>query len=167
MQNMNIHTTTHSPKLDVVLCANRTAAKLCFTSLQCSHSFKTIAHDTASSCLTIACGLLDRILVSYQAALEIFCANLEDEKEKEGKEREQDEDERMTTKTTTVELKFGAFSLERSEQVLWAREIVAREAGKIQVTLKELEVKGQAVWSGLLAHLLDRCESVIDQVSGS
>lgn len=167
MQSMNTHTTTHNPKLDDVLCANRTAAKLCLTSLQCSHSFKTVAHDTASSCSTIACGLLDRILVSYQAALEVFCANLDGEREKEGKEREQDEDERMTAQTTTVELRLGSFALERSEQVLWAREIVAREAGKIQVTLKGLEVQGWGIWGVLLAHLLDRCESVIDQVSGS
>ena len=117
--------------------------------------------------MTIACGILDRILVSYQAALEIFCANLEDENEKEGMESGQHEDERMTARTTIVELKFGSFALERSEQVLWAREIVAREAGKIQVTLKELEVEGHGAWSVLLAHLLDRCESVIDQVSGS
>ena len=150
---MNTHTTTQNSKLDVVLYVNRTAAKLCLTSLQCSHSFRIAAHDMTGSCSTIACGLLDRILVSYQAALEVFCANIDDE--------------RMTAQSTPVELRLGSFALERSEHVLWAREIVAREAGKIQVTLKGLEVQGRRIRTVLLAHLLDTCESVIDQVSGS
>ena len=85
MEDMNAYATIHNPKLDVVLCANRTAAKLCLTSLQGSQSSGTIAHDRSSGCSTIACGLLDRILISYQAALEIFCAQLDDEREEGGK----------------------------------------------------------------------------------
>ena len=167
MQNMNSHATAHNPKLDVVLCANRTAAKLCLTSLQCSQSSRTIAHDRSSSCSTIACGLLDRILISYQAALEIFCAQLDDEREKGGEEREDDDDERVITQTTSVEWRLGSFALEASEQVLWARKVVAREAGKIQETLKEIEVQDRSVRSVLLAHLLERYKSVIDRISGS
>ena len=161
---MDTHTITKNPKLDVVLCANRIAAKICLTSLQCSHSIGTVAHDTASSCSSIACGLLDRILVSYQAALGIF---IDSERGNECNERENDENGRTTAQTTTVELRLGSFALERSEQVLWAREIVAREVGKIQVALKGLEVQGRGIWSVLLVHLLDRCARVVDEVSGN
>ena len=167
MQNVNSHATTHNPKLDVVLCANRTAAKLCLTGLRCSQSSRTIAHDRSSSCWTIACGLLDRILISYQAALEHFGAQLDDEREKRGEEGEDDEDERATRQTTSVEWRLGTFALEPSEQVLWARKVVAREAGKIQETLAGFEGQDGSVRSVLLAHLLERYKSVIDQISGS
>ncbi|KAF6241036.1 hypothetical protein HO173_000830 [Letharia columbiana] len=175
MQRMNAHAASCSPKLDVVLCANRTAAENCLTSLQCSNPFRPVSHDSVSSCATIACGLLDRILASYQAALEIFCASLDCERtkgsEEHGDERigehEDDEDERTTAHTTTVQLRFGTFALERSEQVLWARKIVAREAGRIQETLEGFEVEGQGVRSVLRTHLLERCKSVIERVSGS
>ena len=167
MRSMNTCTITYNPKLDVVLCTNRTAAKICLASLQCSHALGNFAHDTADSCLTIACGLLDRILVSYQAALENFCTDSDGEREKEGKEHGHDNDERMTAQTTTVELRFGSFTLERSEQILWAREVVAREAGSILRTLKGLEVRSRGIWTVLLPHLLERYETVIDQVSRS
>ena len=167
MQIMSTYTTTQSPKLDVVLCANRTAAKLCLVSLQCSNPSGTVAPDTASSCSTIACGLLDRILVSYKTALEIFCANLDSERAKNSEEREHDDEGRTAAQATIVEWRLGSFALERSEQILWAREVVARETGKIQVTLKGFEGQGRSFWSGLLAHLLDRCEVVVDQVSSS
>lgn len=173
MQCMNAHTISRSPKLDVVLCANRTAAKHCLTSLQCSHPFNTVSHRGISSCATIACGLLDRLLASYQAAVEIFCAGLDGERqigsEENGDESvgeyENDEHVRTTAHTTTVQLKIGSFALERSEQVLWAREIVAREAGKIQETLKGFEVEGQGARSVLLTHLLERCKIVICEIS--
>lgn len=170
MEDMNSYATTHNPKLDVVLCANRTAAKLCLTSLQCPQSSGTVAHDRSSSCSTIACGLLDRILISYQAALEDFCAQLDDEREEGGKEREDDDDdddERATTRTTSVEWRLGTFALEPSEQILWARKVVAREAGKIQETLERVEVQDRSVRSVLLAHSLERYKSVIDRISAS
>lgn len=167
MQNMSTYTTDPNPKLDAVLCANRTAAKLCLTSLQCSHSFRTVTPETASSYSTIACGLLDRMLVSYQTAFQIFCENTDGEGEKDGGEREHGEDGRRTAPATTVELRLGSFALERSEQILWAREIVAREAGKIQVTLKGLDGQGSGIRSSLLSHLLPRCEGVVNRVSCS
>ena len=175
MQRMNIHTTSRSPKLDAVLSANRTAVKHCLTSLQCSNP-QTISRDNLSSCATIACGLLDRILSSYQAALEVFCASLGGEGEKRlgehgdemigGHEDNEDEEERMAARTTTIQLRIGSFALERSDQVLWAREIVAREAGKVQETLKGFGSEGQGVRSVLLNHLLERCKRVISEVSG-
>ncbi|CAD6594553.1 MAG: hypothetical protein ASARMPREDX12_009541 [Alectoria sarmentosa] len=173
MRCMNAHTISRSPKLDVVLCANRTAAKHCLTSLLCSHPLNTVSHRGVSSCATIACGLLDRILASYQAAVEIFCAGLDGEmqigSEEHGDERigEYDNDEHVwtTARTTTVQLRIGSFALERSEQVRWAREIVAREAEKIQETLKGFEVKGQGARSVLLTHLMERCKIVIGEVS--
>ena len=173
MRCMSAHTISRSPKLDLVLCANRTAAKHCLTSLQCSHPFNTVSHRGVSSCATIACGLLDRILASYQAAVEIFCAGLDGERqigsEEHGDERigDYENEERVWTPahTTTVQLRIGSFALERSEQVLWARAIVAREAGKIQETLKGCEVGGQGARSVLLTHLMERCKSVIGEVS--
>lgn len=173
MRCMNAYTISRSPKLDVVLCANRTAAKHCLTSLQCSHPFNTVSHHGISSCATIGCGLLDRILTSYQAAVEIFCAGLDGERqigsEAHGDERigeyENDEHVCTTAHTTTVQLRIGSFALERSEQVLWAREIVAREAGKIQETLKGFEVEGQGARSVLLTQLMERCKIVIGEVS--
>lgn len=174
MRCMSAHTISRSPKLDVVLCANRTAAKHCLTSLQCPPPFNTVSHDGVSSCATIACGLLDRILASYQTAVEIFCAGLDGERhtgsEEHGDDRigedENDEHEWTTAHTTTVQLRIGSFALERSEQALWAREIVAREAGKIQETLKRFEVEGQGARSVLLTHLMERCKTVISEISG-
>lgn len=176
MQHMNIHTTSRNPKLDAVLSANQTAVKHCLTSLQCSDS-QTISHDYLNSCATIACGLLDRVLSSYQAALEVFCANLDSEGEnrlgEHGEERigehenNEDDEERMTARATTVQLRIGSFALERSDQVLWAREIVAREAGKVQETLKGFGSEGQGARSVLLNHLSERYKRVISEVSGS
>ena len=173
MRCINAHTISRSPKLDVVLCANRTAAKHCLTSLQCSHPSNTVSHRGVSSCTTIACGLLDRILASYQAAVDIFCADLDGERqlgsEEHGDERageyENDEHVSTTAHATTVQLRIGSFVLERSEQVIWARKIVAREAGNIQETLKEFEVEGQGTRSILLTQLMERCKIVIDEVS--
>lgn len=173
MRCVNAHTISRSPKLDVVLCANRTAAEHCLTSLQCSHPFNTVSHRGVSSCATIACGFLDRILASYQAAVEIFCAGLDGERqigsEEHGDERiggyENDEQVWMTVHATTVQLRIGSFALERSEQVLWARAIVAREAGKNQETLRGFEGEGQGARSILLTNLMERCRIVIGEVS--
>ena len=119
--------------------------------------------------MTIACGLLDRILSSYEAALHDFCANLDPQVDNGVEELENEKDGGMAgeNNTATVELRLGSFALERSEQVLWARKIVAREVGRIQETLKGFGMQGQGVQGALLADLLDRCKSVIDQVSGS
>ena len=168
MQLVNSHTTSCSPELDVVLCANRIAVKYCLTSLQCSDPFRKVSHDSVSSCATIASGLLDRILSSYQAAFKVFCAGLDGETGNglglhgDGRvgdrEDEDDENIRMVRRKTTVQLRFGSFAFERSEQVLWAREIVTREAGKIQETLKEVKVQDQGTRSVLLAQLMERCD---------
>ena len=168
MQSMKTHMITRNPKLDVVLCANRTAAKLCLRSLQCSPILRSAAHGTASSCVTIACGLLDQILASYEAALHDFCANLDGEVENGGDELENDKDGGVAAENTaTVELRLGSFALERSEQVLCASKIVAGEVGRIEEALKGFGNQGQGVQGALLANLSDRCKSVMDQISGS
>lgn len=175
MQCLSAHTTSRRPKLDVVLSSNRTAAKHCLTGLQCSHPFTTSSYDGVSGCTVIACGLLDRILASYSTAMVIFCASLAGEEstgleqqdhetigEREGEERES-----LTVDTTTVQVRIGGFALERSEQILWAKKIVVKEAEKVQETVKGFADESQGVQSLLLTHLMERCKAVIVEVSAS
>ena len=105
--------------------------------------------------------------------VESFGAGLDGERqiglEEHGDERiggyENDEQVWTTAHATTVQLRIGSFALERSEQVLWARAIVAREAGKIEETLKGCEGEGPGARSVFLTHLMERCRIVIGEVS--
>ena len=172
MQRINALATRHSPpKLDAVLDANRTAAQQCLTSLQCSRPFATAPQSGVSSCAIIACGLLDRILASYPAAIEAFCASFdgkgpEDHGDKMSAERGHDDGERTSERTKSVQVRIGDFAPEGSEQVLLARRMVAVEAEKIYGVLKGFRsvAAGPHVHSGMLAHLMKRCQEVVAEV---
>ena len=175
MQCLSEHATTRSPKLDIVLSSNRTAAKHCLTALQCSYPFTASSYNGVSGCTIIACGLLDRILASYQTAMVTFCASLAGEESAGSEqqdhetmgEREGDERQNLNLHTTTVQVRIGVFALERDEQILWAKEIVVKEAEKIQRTVKELADECEGVQSALLTHLMEKYKAVIVQVSAS
>ena len=161
MQRVSTHANVCSPALDSVLCANRAASKHCFASLQCPSGS---ASDINISCTTIACGLLDRILASYQAALDSFCACLHGEKEGDKDKDDEDEGDIMA-EPGSIQIRLGAFAMEKSEQVLCAKEIVAREIEKVQETLKGYAEEKDNIRSVLLAHLIKRCVLLIDEIT--
>ena len=161
MQRVSTHANIGSPALDIVLCANRTASKQCFASLQCSGG---TASTMSISCISIACGLLDRILVSYQAALHNFCDTLNARKEIDTNLTEEDE-EGSAAEPDAIQLKLGAFAMEKSEQIRCARGIVAREIEKVLATLKNLTGDSQTIRKVLSAHLMEHCTMLINEMT--
>lgn len=161
MQRVSIHANVGSPALDTVLCANRTASKHCFATLQCSSA---VASTMNISCTSISCGLLDRILISYQAALHNFCACLNDKKEVDSNLYEDDE-EGGAPEQDTIQLKLGAFAMEKSEQIRCARGIVAREIERVRESLKSLRGDNQSIRKILSAHLIEHCTILINEMT--
>ena len=126
MRDIGPHLNTSASALDTVLCANRIAAKHCVASLKCEYGIRS---RTDVSCVAIASGLLDRMLASYQSALDTFCASMEGgDNEDDQRDMEEGEDHRSTVTTTDpVQVKLGNFTVRKNQQVSWARNIVAGE----------------------------------------
>ena len=160
-QHISEYANTNNPALDSVLCANRAAAKHCFTSLHCANSVDSVDNI---SCTTIACGLLDRILVSYKAALNSFSANLE----REGmgtQSQNEDEYEDRAAVAGAVKLRLGKFAIDNSDQELCARKIVAREIVKLRTAVEGNPKKDGHIRSVLLEHVIRQCTSLIDDIT--
>lgn len=164
MQRMISHASMCGPPLDTVLDANRTAARHCIATLECRHG---LSRSSNIDCISIACGLLDRVLSSYQVALESFSANT-GVKEPDEKDclRYSDKDGDAVIDAGTMQLRLGSFAVERSEQIWWAREIVVKEIRKLREVLEGYSRKGQDIRSVLLSHLAKRCTQVIDEIRG-
>ena len=156
-QRISEHASLRKPALDSVLCANRAAAKHCITSLKCASSNNV-------SCATIACGLLDRVLASYLAALGCFSASLEQEGVRT-QSPNGDENEDGAAVTDGVKVRLGTFAIETSEQIPCARGIVAREVEKLRRSVEGCPNEGGTVRSVLLKHLGRRCTSVIESIT--
>lgn len=156
-QRVSGHASLSNAALDSVLCANRVTAKLCITSLNCAYT--TESTDNIS-CTAIACGLLDRVLASYHAALNSFCASLERE-ESDSQSQNEDDSEDRAAMAGGVRVRLGAFAVENSEQVICAREIVVREIERLRATVEGCSNKGGNIRSVLLEHVIKRCTSVI------
>ncbi len=171
MQRINaLATCQPPPKLDAVLATSRSAARQCLASLQCFRPVETASHTGVSSCATIACGLLDRILASYPTALEAFCASLgaEEHRDTIWAERGHDDGERTSERTASVQVRIGSFAPERSEQVLYARRMVVGQVERIHGVLKGFGsvAAGPGFQSVLLELLMERCQEVVAEVSG-
>ena len=162
MQDIDSHVKTSASALDTVLCANRTAAKHCVTSLKCEYGIRS---RTSISCVAIASGLLDRMLASYKSALESYCADLEGgDDEDDQSEMEEDEDHtRPIIMDDPMLVKLGKFTVEKSEQVLWVRNIVAREIAKIQDGVNGCTIDGPNARRTLIEHVSRRCSVMIGE----
>lgn len=161
MQDIDSHVRISASALDTVLCANRTAAKHCVASLKCEYGIRS---GTSISCVAIASGLLDRMLASYQSALETYCADIEGGDEKDNQsEMEEDEDHTRTMTTDDpIQVKLGKFTVEKSERELWVRNIVAREIAKIQDGVNGCTIEGPNPRRVLIEHVSKRCRVMID-----
>ena len=160
MQRISEHANTSDPALDSVLCGNRAAAKHCIGSLHCAYGS---ASTDNVSCTSVACGLLEHILSSYQAALDSFCADLERDKvEDQGGVAEEDEDKIVPS---GLQVRLGAFAVGKGEQVLCAKEIVAREIEKLRFAVEGCIKEGENIRSVLLAHLIQRCAKLVDEIT--
>ena len=160
MQRISEHANASDPALDSVLCANRAAAKHCIASLHCAYGS---ASTDNVSCTAVACGLLGHILTSYKAALDSFCADLERNKmENQGVD---EQDEERTVPSGGLQIRLGAFAVEKGEQVLCTREIVAREIEKLRLALEGCIKESENIRSVLLAHLIQRCASLVDEIT--
>ena len=159
MQQISEHANTSDPPLDRVLCANRAATKHCIATLHCTYGAST----NNVSCTAVACGLVGHVLASYQAALDSFCADLErDRMENQGAD---EEDEGGTVPSGGLQVRLGAFAVEKGEQVLCTREIVAREIEKLRLALEGCTKEGENTRSVLLAHLIQRCANLVDEIT--
>ena len=144
-----------------MLCTNRATTKHCITSLNCAY---TIDSTDNISCTAIACGLLDRVLASYHAALNSFCASLERE-ELDSRAPNEDSSEDRAAMAGGVRVRLGAFAVENSEQVLCARAIVVREIEKLQAAVEGCPNKDGNIRSVLLEHVIKRCASVVKTIA--
>lgn len=160
-QRVSGHASLGNAALDSVLCANRATAKHCITSLNCAY---TIDSTDNISCTAIACGLLDRVLASYHAGFNSFCARLERE-ELDTQDQNEDDSEDRAAMAGGVRVRLGAFAVENSEQVLCARGIVAGEIEKLRAAVEGCPNKGGNIRSVLLEHVIKRCTSVIDTIA--
>lgn len=156
-QRVSGHASLSNAALDSVLCANRVTTKLCITSLNCAY---TMDSTDNISCTAIACGLLDRVLASYHAALNSFCASLEREESDSQGQNEDDSEDRAAI-AGGVRVRLGAFAVENGEQVICAREIVVREIERLRAAVEGCSNKGGNIRSVLLEHVIKRCTSVI------
>ena len=156
-QRISEHASLSKPALDSVLCGNRAAAQYCITSLKCASSNNI-------SCATIACGLLDRILASYHAALGCFSASLEQEGVST-QSPDGDENEDGAAITDSVKVRLGTFEIENSEQIPYARGIVAREVETLRRSIEGCPNEGGTIRSVLLKHVVRRCSSVINSIT--
>ena len=149
IQHVNTHANVCNPALDSVLCTNRAATKHCLASLQCAFGFASLGNIC---CTAIACGLLDRILVLYRAALGSFCAGL-------------DGDEKDDGEPSPLRVRLGAFAIEKSEQMPCARDMVAREIGKLLEVLQSYANEEQTIRSVLIMHLIQRYTALKEDVT--
>ena len=147
--------------LDSVLCANRATTKHCIASLKCTYSIDSTDNI---SCTAISCGLLDRVLASYHAALNSFCASLERE-ELDTQDQNEDDSEDRTARAGDVRVRLGAFAVENSEQVLCARRIVTGEIEKLRAAVEGCPNNGGNIRSVLIEHVIKRCTSVINTIA--
>lgn len=163
MQDIAPYLNTSTSALDTVLCTNRIAAKSCITSLKCKYG---ICSRTDVSCVAIACGLLDRMLVSYQSALDTFCASIEGgDNEDDQRDMEDHEDHRSTVTTTyPIQVKLGKFTVGKTQQVSWAKNIVAGEIANMQDGVKGCTVAGSKIRGNLLEHVSKRCTVILSEV---
>ena len=160
-QRFSGHACVSEPALDSVLCTNRATTKHCITSLNCAY---TIDSTDNISCTAIACGLLDRVLASYHAALNSFCASLERE-ELDSQAPNEDSSEDRAAMAGGVRVRLGAFAVENSEQVLCARAVVVREVEKLQAAVEGCPNKDGNIRSVLLEHVIKRCTSVVKTIA--
>ena len=164
MERMLSLASMHGPPLDTVLDTNRTAARICIMALECRQGLPIGNHVDLTS---IACGLLDRLLSLYEAALSTFSAAVGFTKpDEEDGLQAADESGKRIIGAESLPLRLGSFAVERSEQLLWAKEIVIREIIKLRETLESYSRKGQDVRSVLLSHLARRCTQVMDEIRG-
>ena len=160
-QRVSGHASLSNAALDSVLSANRGTTKLCITSLNCAYSIDSMDDI---SCTAVACGLLDRVLASYHAALNSFCASLERE-ELDFQDQNENDSEDRAAMAGGIRVRLGAFAVENSGQVLYAREIVVREIEKLRAAVKGCPNTGGSIRSVLLEHLIKRCTSVINTIA--
>lgn len=113
----------------------------------------------------MACGLLDHTLASYESALENFCAGLEAAIGKDEQSVVEDDENHDHTRIAagSLQVKLGIFTVERSDQMRWAREIVAREILKVLEAVKDCVWVEHDIRNDLLAYLSKRCSDLIDE----
>ena len=106
------------------------------------------------------------MLVSYQSALDTFCASIEGgDNEDDQRDMEDGKDHRSTVTTADpIQVKLGKFTVGKNQQVSWAKNIVAGEIVNMQDGVKGCTSDGSKIRGNLIEHVSKRCTVLLSEI---
>lgn len=178
MHRLHKTASAKKPPLDDVLACNRIAASQCFEALECpirGDDRDSSTNSSSSSCVILACGLLERMLVTYRRAIEEFCRDLEEHLTDQrihpsphsgaGPQAKQPaKHHHHPSPTKGLELRFGTFSMDEGEQVPYLKSIVTKEIKKLRSVAQKANRDSDDATDRLLNHLVEVSGEVIELI---